>query len=148
MEILDFTTQINTLNDESIRHINNLNLASYTNIRMYMADLFKKEKRLEDALKIYLEVCYLDLNGSNNRGGTSPELLKEFPVFDPSIGFLAPAIILYIRKISKKLNISIEDLKKMFFEINSNLEDYVKLPISKDNAWIKIKKELLNVKNS
>lgn len=147
-EDLDFETKIDNLKKELNLLNQNNNFASYTIKMLYMGDLVKKEGNLLEALKIYLEVCYLDLNGPNNRGEISPELLEEFPVFDATLGLLAPAIIGYIKKISKKLNISIDELKNLFFNNSFDLKPIFNLPISKDRAWIKIKKELLNVKNS
>lgn len=143
-EISDSDVSWSLLNEELLENIKKMDWGLYSNTKMNMADILKKEGRLEPALKMYLEVCYLDLNGSNNRGDTSPELLEEFPVFDPSIGFLAPAIIDYIKKISKKLNISSDDLKRLFIENNTKLEKTLNLPVSTDEAWSKIKKELEN----
>jgi hypothetical protein len=44
-----------------------------------MAQVLRKENRLELSLRTYLELCYLDLNGPMNPGAIlDPELKNSF----------------------------------------------------------------------
>ena len=131
------------LNKQLIRHAQRGNWGLYRNTRFTMAELLRKEMKLKQALQAYLEVCYLDLNGPNNTGGNDPELLKEFPPFDPNRNsFLAPGVIDLIQRIIKKLNIDKDEVKKIFIEHNSRIEKSLKLPLSTEDAWQSLEKKI------
>lgn len=96
-------------------------------------------------MQTYFDVCYLDLNGPNNTGGLDDsELLHEFPPFDPSKdnSFLAPGIIERIQRISKKLELSKEQIKADFIEHNSHIEKSLGLPLAPADCWGKIESEI------
>lgn len=137
--------QWNKLNQELIEHSQNFDWGLYRNIRFDMGTFLEEEARLKDALVTYLEVCYIDLNGPCNMGGTKdPSILKEFPPFNPKdLGFLAPGVLNKIEKIMKKLNFNIENIEEIFFTHNQQIEKSLKLPLSVNNAWKNIKDELL-----
>ncbi len=143
----DNDVQWGLFNEDLIEHMKNMDWGLYRNTKFQMGDMLRKEGRLEASLKMYLEVCYLDLNGPNNCGGImrDPEFLKEFPPFDPSDGnaFLAPGVIDLIQRIMNKLNLATEKIHSMFIEHNSKLEKSMHLPVSADLAWNKIEIELL-----
>jgi len=62
----------------------------------------------------YLDVFYLDLNGPNNIGGTSPEILKKFPPFHPNDAMIAPGIIKRILSIRKALGLDTKETENLF----------------------------------
>ncbi|MEY4440447.1 MAG: hypothetical protein RLY49_73 [Candidatus Parcubacteria bacterium] len=136
-------------NEDLLEHMKNQDWGLYRNTKFNMAELLEKEGRIDGALNMYLAVCYLDLNGPNNRGGfDDPDILKDFPPFDPRDGnaFLAPGVISRIMKIIKKSGISIDDLSKRFFDYNTRFEKPMRLPVSVGEAWQIFKKEIDNTK--
>ena len=132
------------LNRQLIKHIKNSDWGLYRNARFQMAEILRGEMKFKDALKTYLEVCYLDLNGVRNVGGMNdPEILKEFPPFDPKeSAFLALGVIDLIKRIVLKLNLSKDEVKQIFIEHNSRSEKSLRLPISTEQAWSLLDKEL------
>ena len=109
----------------------------YRCTRFDMAEMLRKEMKLEQALQTYLEVAYIDLNGPNNTGGNNdPTLLKEFPPFDPhQSNLLAPGVIALISQITKYLKFDNDKVKSIFMEHNSRIEKNLRLPLSAENAW-------------
>ena len=132
------------LNKQIIENAKNRDWGLYRNTRFQMAEILRGEMKLKDALRTYLEVCYLDLNGVRNVGGMNdPELLKEFPPFDPKeSAFLAPGVIDLIKRIVLKLNSSKDEVKQIFIEHNSRSEKSLRLPLSTEQAWSSVDKEL------
>lgn len=132
------------LNKQLMEHAKNGDWGLYRNARFQMAEILRGEMKLKDALRTYLEVCYLDLNGVRNVGGMNdPEILKEFPPFDPKeSAFLAPGVIDLIKRIVLKLNLSKEEIKQIFVEHNSRSEKSLRLPLSVEEAWISLDKEI------
>jgi predicted RNA-binding Zn-ribbon protein involved in translation (DUF1610 family) len=132
------------LNKQLIEHSQNGNWGLYRNARFQMAEILRGEMKLNEALRTYLEVCYLDLNGPRNTGGMSdPDLLKEFPPFDPNRNlFLAPGVIDRIKRIVQKLKLSKDEVRQIFLEHNSSTGQTLKLWLSPDKSWISLDKEL------
>lgn len=132
------------LNKQIIENAKSGDWGLYRNTRFQMAEILRGEMKLRDALRIYLEVCYLDLNGVRNVGGMNdPEILKEFPPFDPKeSAFLAPGVIDLIKRIVLKLNLNKEEIKQIFVEHNSRSEKSLRLPVSVGEAWTSLDKEI------
>lgn len=132
------------LNKQIIENAKNGDWGLYRNTRFQMAEILRREMKLKDALQTYLEVCYLDLNGVRNVGGMNdPEILKEFPPFDPKeSAFLAPGVIDLIKRIVLKLDLSKEEIRQIFVEHNSRSEKSLRLPITTEQAWSSLEKEL------
>ena len=115
------------LNKESIHHAMNGNFGLYRNARLDMAEFLAKEKRYKDALEMYLEICYLDINGD---------------AFDPSMGFIAPGIIKRIIISAKRINFTITQIQNLFTNRNTRIYRAMKLPLAPEECWLKIKKAL------
>lgn len=132
------------LNKQLMEHAKNGDWGLYRNARFQMAEILRGEMKLKDALRIYFEVYYLDLNGSSNTGGIKDtELLKEFPPFDPHRdSFLAPGVIDLIKRIVIKLNLNKEEIKQIFIENNSRVEKSLRLPLSVEKSWQLLEKEI------
>jgi len=137
------------LNKELMENAQSMDFGLYRNTRFNMGEILRKENRLKPALGTYLEVCYIDLNGPNNRGSllsSSTELLKEFPPFTPKDGaFLAPGVIDRIKKIIKKLDANEDTTKKTFFEASEKIHKTLKLPLKPETCWATLWKELKDV---
>jgi hypothetical protein len=69
------------------------------------------------ALRLYLYVCALDLNGIRNRSEFPGGILGGSPTFDAKLGFLAPDVVADIALIVEKTGTDMEDLRKCFFAI-------------------------------
>lgn len=126
------------LQEELIEHAERWDWGLYRNTRSSMAEQYGRERRLEEALTTYLEVCYLDLNGANNCGGFRdfPDLLKDFPPFDPAGAFLAPGIVQLIRGLMALLNREIPSVRDLFIEHNTAVHSKLSLPRSPQDAWL------------
>jgi hypothetical protein len=127
-----------------IEHAQYGNWGLYRNTRLQMAEILRKEMKLENALQTYLEVCYIDLNGPNNTSGIKDlELLKIFPPFDPKqFVFIAPVAIASVKRIMNKLTFDKNKIKTIFIEHNSKIEKSLRLPISAEIAWQSLEKEI------
>ncbi len=137
----------NLANQHLIEYSKENNWAGYRNTKLEMAQLLRKEKRLEQSLRTYLELCYLDLNGPTNRGSIiDPELFKQFPPFDTKIAFLAPGIISEIKIILKKTGLATERAKEVFFEIANVNHKALKLPVLPSDAWTRIEAAIMDKK--
>lgn len=113
----------------------------YRNARLDMALILRKEKKWFDALQTFLEVCYLDLNGPNNTY-SDPDILSKFPAFEPQNAVLAPKVIEWIKEVQNKAIKSNEDIRDIFLEHNSKIEKSLKLPLSIEESWQILQKEL------
>lgn len=118
------------------------NWGFYRNTTFEMAELLRKEGRHKGALAKYFEVCYLDLNGPENRGGMPQELREEFPFFDPKNAFLAPGVIRLIKTMAKKLSLNETDIKQLFLDQSKRTNDNLKLSVSPEDSWSKIEEQL------
>lgn len=132
------------LNKEFMKHAQCGDWGLYRNSRLQMAEILRKEMKLEHALQTYLEVCYIDLNGPNNTSGINDlELLKEFPPFNPrQFASLAPGIIDLVKRTAVKLSFDKNKIKTIFIEHNSRIEKSLRLPVSTENAWQSLEKEI------
>ncbi len=127
------------LNEELLTHMKNRDWGLYRNAKLEMGTILKRESKLIPALKMYLEVCYLDTNGPNNTSGYSGG-----KSFNPSDGnaFIAPGVIKYIQTIMKKADLNVDDVAKIFVEHNTRFETSMKLPVSVADSWDLIKQEI------
>jgi hypothetical protein len=126
------------LNNDALNYASNMDWGFYRNTRFLMAEILRKEKNFKAALPFYLEICYLDINGSRNVGSikNDKKMLKEFPPFDLSLSLLAPGIIDRIEKIIKKTDLPIEKVEEIFIEMANHYQKIV--PVSPKDAWEKM----------
>jgi DNA-directed RNA polymerase subunit RPC12/RpoP len=131
-------------NKRIIEHAKAHNWGLYRNVKFSMAEFLRKEKRSKDALMLYLEVAYIDLNGPCNRGHlASPELSLQFPEWDLQFALLAPGVMAAIAKMLDECDIDISDLEEDFSEMARRTNRSLKLPVPEMEAWLAIKKELV-----
>jgi DNA-directed RNA polymerase subunit RPC12/RpoP len=132
------------LNQEAIRHAKQRDWGLYRNMRLSMAAILEKDEKPAEALKYYLEVCYLDLNGPQNTGGIeNPELRASLNVQDFTIedAFLAPAVIDKILEIIIGLKIDENQVCQEFMQVAERNSANLKLPVSPQTAWKKLSAE-------
>ncbi len=118
------------------------NWGLYRNAKLGVGDVLKKQGDSLEALDMYLEVCFVDLNGPSNCGTTDPEVLKMCPPFDPKMAFLAPGVIGYIEGLAKKLKLDIGDLETRFMEVSREDSLDFSPKITPKQAWKKLNKEI------
>ena len=129
------------LNKELIDNASSGNWGLYRNTKFAMAELLSAESKSKQALSIFLEVTYLDLNGPCNTSGYTS---KEFPPFQKSHAMIAPGVISRVVKIISDMELSMSDTKAIFDNVAEENFKNLKLPVRPETAWKKIKKELFN----
>ena len=135
------------LNEDLLENAKSEQWGLYRNVRFQMAEILNRENKPKDALRTYLEVCYLDLNGATNmptdENGHVIRDPEYFKPFDPKeLAFLAPGVIDLIKRIVLKLKLSKDEIKQIFVEHNSRSEKSLRLPVSAEQAWLSMDKEL------
>ena len=115
----------------------------YRNTRYEMAEQLVKEGRKKAGLGTFLEVWYLDANGPRNAGGMSdPNILREFPPFDPDLAIQAPAVVHSIQQLASELALKMEGLRDIYFETASRLHNAMGLPVEPARGWDDLSKVL------
>lgn len=125
------------LNKELIDNASRGNWGLYRNTKLNMAELLLEESKSKQALSIFLEVAYLDINGPCNTNGC-----KEFPPFQKSHAIIAPGVINRILKIISNMGLNMNDIKAIFYDVAEVNFKNLKLPVKPETAWKEIKKEL------
>jgi hypothetical protein len=93
------------------------------------------ESCIRRGLRLYLEVCLLDLNGPRNCGTKEPQVTHQFPPFDPSTAFLAPGVVNRTKDVTTDLKLSLDDTRRVFETVAVAVAPALKLPRSSDEAW-------------
>lgn len=136
------------LNEDLLEDMKKGQWGSYTSTKLKMADILRKEMKLKHALQIYLEICYLDLNGPLNMMiGENDNIIFDSEYnkpFDLECAFLAPGIVDYVKILKKKLSLNTIDLKNIFIEHNRKIEKSLNLPLSPQDSWVKLEKKISN----
>jgi len=130
------------LNNRLLEHMNAFQWGLYRNDRLSMGNILAREGRYLDALDVYLEVCYLDLNGPTNCGTLDPQILEQFPPFNPKEATLAPGVIVDINDLLKQQELSKRDASARFLEVASKVHRLLNLPLAPDKAWRQLSKDL------
>ena len=125
------------LNGELVEHASVGDLGLYTSTKSHMAAVLEEEGRLRDALDAYLEVAGLDLNGATNTSGhrNDPQLMAEFPAFQPSMSFLAPGIASTVEWIREKTGASEAEVHDRFLDVYQSRVMGLKVPLTPEQAW-------------
>lgn len=119
---------IKVITQKAEEHYKNCYLGLYRNCLLDIGQIYERDENLEEALDMYLLVCYYDLLGCTN--GSQK--------FENESAFLAPAVIIWIKKIAKKLNMNNKDIKIRFEIVVDKAKD--KFPKKKiDDIWENIK---------
>jgi DNA-directed RNA polymerase subunit RPC12/RpoP len=130
------------LNMSLLKHAQNFQWGLYRNTRLAMGDILRKESKEIQALDTYLEVCYLDANGPSNCGTRDPEILRQFPPFDPKSAMVAPGVIGYIDKIIASHRLTQEQVEQRFIKLAKRTGKSLNLPVDSESAWKTLKREI------
>jgi len=106
---------------------------SYRTVRFKMGEQLRKESKFAEALPIYLEVFYLDING------TEPDFKG---VWRPELGYATSDIVKEIQRIVKKLALSRSEINEIFI-YNERVQARLKLPVPASQAWSKLENEVV-----
>jgi hypothetical protein len=135
----DFDVAWRLLNEDSIAHGAAGNWGLYRNTRFRMGESLREERRLKEALLMYLEVCYLDLDGPQNLGGVAnrPDLAAEFPPFDAkgADASLAPGVVRRCRNLVRALQLTPDELRDYFHKVAEPHHRNLRLPVDPPSAW-------------
>jgi hypothetical protein len=69
-------------------------------------------------------------------------MLKKYPPFDPTQGFIAPGIIWEVRELSESLGLQADEVKSLFTDRAEITHKNLRLPIVPAEAWDRIRFEL------
>lgn len=107
----------------------------YRNARFNLAESCVRRGLREEALKLYLEVCLVDLNGPRNCGTRDTAITSRFPPFDPSNAFLAPGVVNRAKDVADELQVPEPALERLFEDLGKNVGAALGLPRSAGDAW-------------
>lgn len=111
------------LNEKISEAISTENWVNYREYRIEMAKFLEKEKKYENAIRMWIEVFYLDLH-------------------DKISSFVAPGVMGAIANNAKKGNISPEKVKEIFFGQYEKMSMPNVAALSSNEAWERFQKEI------
>ena len=138
------------LNKELLEYSTKQHWGLYRNTLFEMGQVLQAESKLAEALKRYLEVCYLDLNGPKNQGPideSERKLLHEMfgqdiRPFKPEDGELFPGMLYYAEYVIRKLTLQSDDVRDRFLLAATTLQKALGLPFPVEDAWTRLQNEL------
>jgi hypothetical protein len=107
----------------------------YRNARFNLAESCVRRGLREDALKLYLEVCLVDLNGPRNCGTRDTAITSRFPPFDPGNAFLAPGVVNRAKDVADELQLPGSAIERLFEDLGKHVGATLGLPRSARDAW-------------
>jgi hypothetical protein len=130
------------LNRDLLEHAQHHNWGLYRNAKLSMGAVLEHEGRIANALSIYLEVCYLDVNGPENIGGAvDAGFADDYPPFQPDHGMLAPAVVDKVFELAEVLQLDEADLERRFMELAQEVHKALRLPVSAEQGWTMLSNE-------
>jgi hypothetical protein len=137
--------QMSRLIAQARAHVRKGDWLRYRDTRLEMAVLQRRRGELVEALALYLDVWYLDLNGPRDSlGADSGALLgTEDPPFDPSRAALRSPSRRAVRKIMNALDLMPSHVQPLFRDAVASTHQTLGLPLSPAQAWLRIGPELL-----
>jgi hypothetical protein len=117
----------------------------YRNNRLSKGAALEGDVKLSAALRHYLEVCYLDLNGPQNRGRlVTDEKTSVLPGMDFDIRYasLAPTVINKIIELILVLKLDENQVLREFMDVASRYGSDLSLAVSPGKAWEQLSSEL------
>jgi hypothetical protein len=126
------------LNNEAMNHARERNWGLFRNTRLSMAALLEKYQQPAEALKYYIEICYLDLNGPQNTGGLKDHNLRaslDIRDFNTEGGLLASAVVGKVLEIILTLKLNEGQVLQQFMQVANRNHTNLKLPVSPEKAW-------------
>lgn len=141
-EPLEKDVEFRVLNDQTTEAEFSGDWGFARNSRLGMAKNLETRGSFELSLRMYFHVCFLDINGPNNRGGLEPKFIEKYPYFTPKTGFIAPGVIGRMKKIIDKLEFDEQTCKEEFLEVTKPVHEGTPTPLSPIKTWSILKKEM------
>ncbi len=136
--------QWRTLKRSATLHARDGNWLLYRNARYGMAELRRKQGRLREALDLYLEVWYLDLNGPHDCWGVvAARRVYETVPFSPDQGLTTPAVSRWVNRVSVRLDLERAQLERLFLDIALRAYRTLNLPLTPQEAWRTVATEIV-----
>lgn len=129
------------LNQDLLDHASAQRWGLFRNTKMAMGNLLRNESKYIDALGMYLEVCYLDINNCamfHPRFGWS-----EATTWEGNDATLCLVWIDEIVFLMNKIEMDEAQVHNLFKTRATCLKKNAGLPVSVSAAWTKIKKEIV-----
>jgi hypothetical protein len=132
----DYDIAWRLLNQDLIAHGVLGNWALYRQTRFLMGELLHAEGKWKAALRTYLEVLYLDLNGAQDRGRARPPRdSTDFPVANPKRAKVAWTVVKRCLALAGRLQLNGPDLREWFYRAAAPPYCNMRLPIDPQRAW-------------
>ena len=136
--------QLYLLHEDAVEHARQKNWGLYCNDLLAIGEILRKQSLLLEALRKYLEVCYIDLSGPQNNGGmqgfsSSPD---SYPNFDKSYAMLAPGVVNRCYNAAFDLKLNKKQLKELFLEVAAGVDKDIRLPVTAAAAWKQLNQQL------
>ncbi len=137
--------QLNRLIAQARHQLRKGNWLHYRDARLHMADLQRRRGHLVEALTLYLDVWYLDLNGPRDSLGPNEGafLGTEDPPFDPGRAAARSPARRPVRKLMHALELQPRHVQTLFFDAAGPTFHTLDLPLAPSDAWQRIGPELL-----
>ena len=98
--------------------------------------MLRVEGRLEGAVRFYLEVCYLDLNGPDNVGPISdPALRAKYPPFSSRLAGLASGVVHLLARTRAKASMTDDALRSLFLTHAAEIRIALDVRVPPEDAW-------------
>lgn len=125
-------------------HVRDGNWLLYRNARFEMAELRRRQARLKEALQIYLEVWYLDLNGPHDCWGMMGQRrVYESAPWHPADGLTTPVVARWTHRLAAHAHWDMEVVERNFRQIAERSFRQLGLPLSPAEAWRTLRNELV-----
>lgn len=129
-------------------HARNGNWRSYRNTRLRMAQFLRELDHPAQALELYLDVWYLDLNGprdaqDSRRAGHGARLLNEDPLFEPGRSAVPAGVPREVRRLTATLALRAVNVQTIFLHVAGLTHRNHALPLLPTSAWLLVGTELL-----
>ena len=136
-------TKLRDFNLEILENEIPRNCGLYRDVLLDMANYLHDNKKFQEALLTYLQVSYLDANGSKKiERDSEPKILNLFPAFIPSAAVQGPGILDKIYQLSHELEMSNTDLRAQYLDVTSRLHKNIRTPVDPEDGWNELQKEL------
>lgn len=119
-------------NEVAIEYARKSKWLSYRNTRLSMGEILYREGQKEKALGFYLSVCFLDLNGPDDKGA-----------FNPKGASLKKGVLNTISKLTNDLSMDDETLKELYLSVG-HLEKNRLMPLAPEETWETFLREFKN----
>ncbi len=116
----------------------------FRNGRFEMAEIRRKQARLREALDIYLEVWFFDLNGPRDAWGVSgARRIYESAPFNPGQGVITPIVARWVNRLGVRLELDRRQLEQRFAEVATRSYRAFEMPLPPAEAWRAVADEIV-----